>query len=113
MKKFGKFAAMLLFMAPGHVFAPGSAQAQSFSCANAQIPTEMAICNSEALLVKDEQVAELIASRLVKSVSEGNTPVVTREHGKWLENRNACRNDIACLESEYDKRIRSLTGRDL
>ncbi|MEL7429016.1 MAG: hypothetical protein AAFN43_03345 [Pseudomonadota bacterium] len=113
MKKVIKFSMMFLLAAPAHVFVTNTTAAQSFSCANAQIPAEMAICNSEELLVKDEQVADLLAGRLVKSVSKGNGTTVSREHGKWLKTRNTCGNDMDCLGSAYDKRIRSLTGQDL
>ncbi|MDJ0613036.1 MAG: hypothetical protein QNJ29_05125 [Rhizobiaceae bacterium] len=90
-----------------------SAQAQSFSCSNAQLPSEMAICNSESLLVKDEQVASLLASKLVTATASGKMQDVSQEHGDWMKLRNACFNDFECLEDVYDKRILSLTGRDL
>ena len=81
---------------PIFVHQPIQAKAQSFSCANAQIPSEMAICNSESLLVKDEQVAAFVSAQLVKSVSDGNLPAISREHSNWLRERNTCRNDIPC-----------------
>jgi len=91
----------------------GLAMAQSFSCAQARLPSEMAICNNESLLVKDEQVASLLASKLVTATASGKMQDVSKEHGNWLRTRNACANDMACLEDAYDKRILGLTGRDL
>ncbi|MGI9351325.1 MAG: lysozyme inhibitor LprI family protein [Rhizobiaceae bacterium] len=89
------------------------ASAQSFSCANAQIPSEMAVCNNEALLIKDEQLAALFASAIIQASTNGNSQAVSKEHGKWLRDRNACAVDFECLEKKYDERIKSLTGRDL
>ncbi len=91
----------------------GITNAQSFSCANAQLPSEMAICNNESLLVKDEQVASLLASKLVTATASGTMQDVSDEHGNWLKVRNACANDMSCLEQVYDQRILGLTGRDL
>ena len=91
----------------------GSAKAQSFSCAQAQLPSEMAICNNESLLVKDEQVASLLAARLVIATTSGRLEDVSNEHGNWLRIRNTCANDMDCLEDVYDRRILGLTGRDL
>jgi len=90
-----------------------SVKAQSFSCANAQLPSEMAICNNENLLIKDEQVASLLASKLVTATATGKVQDVSNEHGDWMKTRNACSNDMACLEKRYDERILSLTWRDL
>ncbi|MEM7198446.1 MAG: hypothetical protein AAF352_08800, partial [Pseudomonadota bacterium] len=73
------------------------ANAQSFSCANAQIPSEMAICNYEPLLMKDEEVATLLASKIVTASAGGKLQAVSTEHQRWLEQRNACSNDIFCL----------------
>ena len=89
------------------------ASAQSFSCANAQIPSEMAVCNNESLLIKDEQLAALFASAIIQASTNGDSQSVSNEHSKWLRDRNACAVDFDCLEKRYDERIRSLTGRDL
>lgn len=113
MNGFKRVLAAFLIAAPASMQLPTLASSQSFSCANAQIPSEMAICNSENLLVKDEEVAELVSARLVKAVSSGDVPKLSREHSNWLRVRNECANDIPCLESVYDKRIRNLTGREL
>ncbi len=91
----------------------GNAQAQSFSCANAQIPSEMAICNFETLLIKDETVAELLAAKLVSASRSNGILAVSRDHSTWLKKRNACQTDIECLEKRYDERIEKLMGREL
>lgn len=89
------------------------AHAQSFSCANAQIPSEMAICNFETLLIKDETVAELLAAKLVSASRGTGIQTVSRDHSVWLKRRNACQTDIECLEARYDERIEKLVGREL
>lgn len=89
------------------------AAAQSFSCANAQIPSEMAVCNNEELLIKDETVASLLATKLVDAVRSGNGADISREHANWLKERNSCLIDTGCLLQVYDQRIRKLIGRSL
>lgn len=116
MTKITKFACALITVISiplGSVGLTMPANAQSFSCSNAQLPSEMAICNNENLLLKDEQVASLLASRLVTATASGKMQDVSNEHGSWLKTRNSCSNDMECLEKEYDARILSLTGRDL
>lgn len=98
----------------GGALQPTPSHAQSFSCANAQIPSEMAVCNIESLLVKDERVADLLAARLVSaSRNENGIQTVSRDHSAWLQQRNACLADVDCLEKAYDDQIEKLVGRDL
>jgi uncharacterized protein len=106
-------AAGMLVSLPLTAISANPVKAQSFSCANAQIPTEMAICNNENLLIKDEQVAELLASALVTATQTGKVQKVSSEHSQWLQDRNQCSNDFNCLEQLYNQRIKNLTGRDL
>ena len=113
MKTFKMLMALASIVPASAVIDISRSHAQSFSFANAQIPSEMAICNSESLLVMDEEVAALISARIVRSVSNGSLPTLSREHSEWLKQRNLCTNDIPCLESVYGKRIKALTGRDL
>ena len=89
------------------------AYSQSFSCANAQIPSEMAICNNENLLIKDETLAALFAEALVQADGSQSTQNISSEHSRWLKQRNDCRADFECLENSYDERINSLIKRDL
>jgi len=78
---------------------------QSFECSRAQIPSEMAICNNENLLLQDEKVGELIGNALMSANNSKVASAITRDHAKWLRTRNACRNDFLCLEKSYDERI--------
>lgn len=110
-----KYAALTaaLLIAPLAGVNSEQASAQSFSCANAQIPSEMAICNVETLLIKDEKVAELLAAELVSAARGTGIQAVSRDHSVWLKRRNACQTDIECLEARYDERIEKLVGREL
>lgn len=83
-------------------------KAQSFSCANAKVPSELAICNNENLLVKDELLASLFADALVEASQKNKMTTVSAEHSLWLKKRNACKTDFACLEKLYDERIVNL-----
>ncbi|MEO0327840.1 MAG: hypothetical protein AAF217_04515 [Pseudomonadota bacterium] len=88
-------------------------KAQSFSCANAQIPSEMAICNNEVLLIKDEKLAELFSAVLVSTTGSVAFQNASQAHADWLRKRNACKIDFSCLEQNYDERIRTLVEMDL
>lgn len=117
MKKLNRIVSLsvsaLAISLPLNIALPNIAVSQSFSCSNAQIPSEMAICNVETLLIKDEQVAELLSAQLV-SASRGNgIQAVSRDHSAWLKKRNACQTNIECLEKRYDERIERLVGREL
>lgn len=111
MTKSGKFIkiSMLPAIALGfHAMTFLPANAQSFSCANAQIPSELAICNNEDLLVMDEKVASLFAE--IRTTIENNAQVqeISEKHSNWLRKRNACRVNFGCLKRQYRTRIRSL-----
>lgn len=88
------------------------ANAQSFSCANAQIPSEMAICNNENLLLKDEELAALFANAIIQATASGKIDDVSSEHIDWLKKRNACKIDFDCLEKSYSQRINALDTTD-
>jgi len=59
-----------------------SASAQSFSCAKAEVPSEMAICNNEELLVKDEQMANLFAEALVTASKSNEIGKVSQQQSQ-------------------------------
>lgn len=111
--KLGLNLAIALFLAWPNTYPINVANAQSFSCANAQIPSEMAVCNNEELLMKDETVADLLASQLVDATQSGRLSLISYEHSQWLKDRNACKGDMSCLGRQYDLRIKALSKRDL
>lgn len=105
-------AGLVLTAAIGITMITNAAQAQSFSCSRAEVPSEMAICNNENLLMKDERVAGLYADAFVKATQTDNANSLTVQHSTWLKRRNACKADFNCLEKRYDERIWGL-ARDL
>ncbi|MEM9332823.1 MAG: hypothetical protein AAGA53_15995 [Pseudomonadota bacterium] len=111
--KAGLLAVFAFSLSIGVVASPKEGQSQSFSCANAQIPSEMAICNNENLLVKDETLAALFAEALVEANGTQSTQNISAEHSRWLKERNDCRADFECLENSYDARIDLLKKRSL
>ena len=87
--------------------------AQSFSCSRAQIPSEMAICNNENLLLKDEKVGELVGDALATAENAEIAQLIARDHARWLSSRNACTNNFDCLEKKYDQRIKTINEKGL
>jgi uncharacterized protein len=84
---------------------PVPAAAQSFDCAKARLPTEIAICNSVRLSRLDEEMASLYFG-LPHYVRED----VKRSQRRWLRRRNACRYDRQCIAREYRRRIGVLSS---
>ncbi len=87
--------------------------AQSFSCAKAEIPAEFAICNSENLIVLDEQMAKLHRAQSISFSTKPQVQQFSRNGLTSLKKRNACKQDFTCLELRYRERIRALSGRQL
>ncbi len=88
----------------------GTAKAQSFSCSGANLPSEMAVCNSEDLLVMDEKLAAMAAQRLTKSSTKPARQSFSREQQAWISRRNECGADPVCLELRYNERMSELVG---
>lgn len=84
------------------------ANAQSFSCAEADNPSEFAICNSENLLTLDEKLGSIFASVYVNAPTLPQRQAVAREHSSWVQRRNSCGADFACLNRRYQERLQSL-----
>ena len=92
------------------LLASSEARAQSFSCATAENPSELAICNSENLLVLDEKLDGMIAQRLATAKNKPAQQLLSRAHDEWLLLRNECGTDQPCLELRYSARIADLAG---
>jgi len=78
-------------------------------CSKAHGPAEKAICSSYALGQAEARVATLfgIATSLVAMGRRGDIKDAQR---KWIETRDACAANDACLAAAYDERIRALDG---
>ena len=87
------------------------AQAQSFSCADADKPAEFAVCNNENLLALDEKLGNVFTAAYVKAATTPQRQSVTREQSEWLKARNACGADFTCLDLRYREQISRLSQR--
>ena len=100
-----QIASMLLFMS---LAVASQGFGQSFECSKASIPSEMAICNNEHLLLQDEKIGALLKQAVILASSEKHLNKIYQSHENWLTNRNLCRNDFACLRKAYTRRIQLL-----
>lgn len=89
--------ALLLFAAPAHAATP------SFDCSRASTPTEVAICDSDALARLDVSLAE--AYRAAR-----DRPGVKDRQRAWIGERNLCGADVDCLSDRMRTRLAELTG---
>ena len=87
------------------------AQAQSFSCADADKPAEFAVCNNENLMTLDEKLGNAFTTAYVKAATTPQRQSVTHEQSQWLKTRNACGADFTCLDLRYREQITRLSGR--
>lgn len=86
------------------------AQAAGFDCARAKTSTEKAICADSGLSSLDE-VLELMYSSALRNAA---TPDAIRsEQRAWLQLRNACGSDSACLQEAYQQRLAALPAEEL
>lgn len=99
-------AAAALLLAPNLALASDYAPLE---CAKAGAPAEKAICKSYALGQAEARVATLfgVATSLVAMGQRGDIKDAQR---KWIETRDACGDDVSCMESTYEKRIGALNA---
>jgi uncharacterized protein YecT (DUF1311 family) len=82
----------------------------SFDCKKAQSPTENAICGSRSLASYDQSVGEAFESWKSQYATEDEAirrereKIVASQHA-WIQERNACGADPACLEKSMKTRI--------
>lgn len=103
----GIVAAVALTIA---AFSAGAAGAQTFVCAQAATPAEMAVCNSEDLLVADERLSAIYSVRLARDTSRSGQQELMRANARFVLARSACNADAACLDAVYAERLRDLAG---
>jgi len=84
------------------------ANAQSFSCAEAQKSAEFAICNNENLQSLDERLAAIYYHRKSNMPTTPQRQKISRDHNQWILQRNNCDLDWGCLENRYKERIDQL-----
>ena len=79
----------------------------SFPCSAAHLPAEITICRTASIARLDVQLDGLyhhIHSRL----AGGRRRSLARSERAWLNQRNACRYNVSCLQARYNERIRYL-----
>lgn len=84
------------------------AAAQSFPCAEASKPAEFAICNSENLLIMDENMNKIFTTVYQSAATAPQRQSVVRRHNGWRLKRDACGNDFTCLNLRYQERLSEL-----
>jgi uncharacterized protein YecT (DUF1311 family) len=82
----------------------------SFSCINARLQSERAICKSHALSGLDRGVASAYRTLLESTEREspGEVMHVKSSQKKWLMIRNSCGTDNSCLADSMEQRIREI-----
>jgi uncharacterized protein len=87
----------------GGAAAPVQQANPSFPCAKARHPAEIAVCNSALLAGLDVEL-----NRLYLRV-KGNRSYAARQRA-WVDQRNACGSNAACIEQRYREQIAYLQG---
>ncbi|UQO30102.1 hypothetical protein L0Z21_17485 [Burkholderia multivorans] len=81
----------------------------SFPCGKASTATEHAICSSYQLSAFDQSVAESFARMMAQArVSGSQTASLARSQRRWLEGRDACGPNAACILKAMRRRLDAL-----
>jgi uncharacterized protein len=100
-------AVPLIFLILTWVGFPEGAAAQSYNCAQARLPAEVAICRDFTLSGLDSQMAGLY-TRVVSWATSATRTQIQSEQREWLASRNQCGADYQCLIGHYNARIMGL-----
>jgi uncharacterized protein len=76
-------------------------------CAKANSPAQHAICSSYALGQAEARMATLYAVA-TSLVAMGTRGAIQDDQAQWLQTREACDADGACLSNAYETRIDAL-----
>ena len=82
----------------------------SFPCSDAHMPAEITICRTADLAKMDVQLDGLY-HRIRGRLTSRNRRLLARSQRAWLDQRNACRYNVSCLQARYSERIRYLGSR--
>lgn len=94
----------LMWTGFGALPATSTAQAASFDCARARVPTERAICGVRVLEDKDVEMATIFG--LIRpALAMGGRGALIDDQNAWLVQRNRCGADTSCIRRRYDERI--------
>lgn len=85
-----------------------SSYAASFDCGKASTPTEHAICDYPELSALDDLMGR--AYRMAKKSADWMTPQELKSSQKaWMQQRNHCGDNFACLRSSYVQRLEEVS----
>lgn len=87
------------------------AKSTAAACSQATTPTEGAICADPDLKKLDTEMAD--AYHRTFTANQPNTPArkfLIDSQRRWLQTRDACQADVACIKKAYQKRIQVLKG---
>lgn len=71
----------------------------SFDCSKAKLPAEQLVCMDWDLSKLDFRVAELWQHTGARD---------NQKQASWLKDRNACKYDVKCISSSYQRRVKEL-----
>ncbi|WP_390921059.1 lysozyme inhibitor LprI family protein [Neorhizobium turbinariae] len=87
---------------------PQMASAASFDCERADLaPDEKMICDNRSLNDADVKMVTTF-DILTTLVAMGNRDKLKEEQSAWLKKRQACSEDVACLQEAYAERMKKL-----
>jgi uncharacterized protein len=86
-----------------------SAHAQSFNCRYARTPDEVTICENPRLSVLDERMSSRFF-RLRDRLYGPDRARLDRDQAVWLNARQRCGSNPACVAAAYRARIAELSG---
>src|SRR5258708_8081724 len=91
------------------VSVPSISLAASFDCSQASTRVERLICASADLSRLDDVLAEAYKDARGRS---SNAARLGREQRQWLVRRDACGEDVACIRTAYEARLKALRTED-
>lgn len=89
------------------ILSAAPAEAASFPCAKASLPDEVAICANLDLNDADVEMATRYDMLLALLPMGGSGALRDAQEG-WLENRQSCGGNVACLRAAYSARNAAL-----
>lgn len=81
----------------------GQSQAQSFNCAYAKLPSEVAICQDPGLMAMDGSMASTYFY-LQNNLLPNDAAALRGDQKAWLASRNSCGYDFNCIANSYRTR---------
>lgn len=84
-------------------------QKPAAACAQARSSTEKVICDQSTLKKLDTEMAAAYHHAATAPNTPARKSLIDRQH-RWLQTRDACQADVACIKKAYRERIQVLKG---